>query len=351
MRNLLTYEHDKPTDLNSLPVLKPYIATLSNGIFRYLNYGVATVCEQIGYLKEGNSLFGLEQGEEFIQYNFPKIPFKFWQMTLDLFKDVYDTIRTESSTIILYIKDMEDFNNYLNTKNEEVKSRFFIEGNYVLYVPKQLATNITIQFSDDLEFNELSDYDMNKIIKVVELHSHHVMNAFWSDTDIRNQNENIIYGVYGRIKNDVQFTMKFHFNGKDIDMDVREVFEFPTVTQSVRNENLNEVYEFYPTEVIDSDFNALKESIDSMPVQNYVGNFNTSEHYNKKWLDAVRSLSTLGSKFTKKDTFNFDNDNYYNDILEDIDSLVEYDNVFDDIREEDIEPMNKIKMTDYFKNQ
>lgn len=188
---------------------KPVVAMTSNGVFRYNQNEILTSIEKIGALE---GLVGLE--EEKREGLYPrlneKVPFKLYYEAVNFF-NFFSQKGYESNATILYIKDMENFTSYVDKvekdseiepKEKEFKSKFklsdrlLIEGNFVLYIPYQKNSSTLTEFADDNFLKDLRTGNYG-VIPYVELHSHHKMTAFWSSTDIANQQTSMFYGVVG----------------------------------------------------------------------------------------------------------------------------------------------------------
>lgn len=105
------------------------------------------------------------------------------------------------------------FRSYIQEKNEyEVALKVYWDRNkekFVLDCPKQVVTSVNIVLEHNPEF---TGQNATRYIPIMEVHSHNVMRAFFSDTDNRDEqafNTTFgVFGVFGRL-NRCQYEMVF----------------------------------------------------------------------------------------------------------------------------------------------
>lgn len=217
LTDLIRYSIGRP---ESYEKGKPYFVMYSDGVYLQRDVGVALVSEKY---EEFNmrSIPGLKKGTEGIVYKLPKVPFKYWLMILDFYKKVNDEDKTEASVHIFYHEGELD----IPEEYEDYKVGLLREGNWIVYCPQQVNSSTLTSFGEDA----LYEWFRRNTVKVIETHSHNTMDAFWSGTDDRNQQDAMYYGVYGLLDTEDKFLMKFVKDGETIDVPVNEVFEFPMV--------------------------------------------------------------------------------------------------------------------------
>ncbi|MEK1828782.1 Mov34/MPN/PAD-1 family protein [Priestia megaterium] len=135
----------------------------------------------------------MEQGIELL---IPKIPFKYLQMALSFYLDVYDKDKTEASLLFFWNKDNKTLP-ATYSDGSPVKG-LLTDDQLVIYVPQQVNSSGLSVFKND----KTVDWLRENLSLLAETHSHHTMNAFFSGTDDANENATQFYGVWGRIKNE-----------------------------------------------------------------------------------------------------------------------------------------------------
>lgn len=220
LKNFIRYSIEEPVEYEEK---KPYYILKGDGVYLHRNEGVVlTKRKTIDF--GDKTVPGLTKGEEGIQYNLEeKVPFKYWLMILDFYKEVYEQDSTEAAVHIYYNKTGEE----LNIPEELLPNKVGLleEGNWLIYCPQQVNASTLTEFAEDGLYQWLHE----NTTCVVETHSHHIMDAFWSSTDIQNQQDPIYYGVYGLLGKEDKYIMKYVYDGNIVDVPVGDVFEFPKV--------------------------------------------------------------------------------------------------------------------------
>lgn len=155
-------------------------------------------------LTENMKIPGLPEVEDSFQLNMPKIPFKFYNTIVNLFREVYAVYRTEALVELYYNPITQDFK---------------------LHIPKQEVTSAGVyRDKEDLE-NPGKDY-----ILFMDIHSHNVMSAFWSGIDDADEHDYKLYGVIGDI-NDKEPSCRFRvcYKNTRIDLERDYIFTEPNV--------------------------------------------------------------------------------------------------------------------------
>lgn len=195
------------------------IEVMDDGVYRSYSNGVTVLTQKEMSFPETAKL-NAGKGKEGVQMLVPKIPAKYWLMTLDFYKDIFTKFRTEASVLFywnLYDKEIpEDLYN-------EHKDGLIIDGKLVVYCPKQYNTGIRSTFKED----KLMDWFEKNYQCIVETHSHHRMEAFFSGVDNANEMQPRCYGVFGRIITQDDFLLRFCLNGVHALIEPTDVFEIP----------------------------------------------------------------------------------------------------------------------------
>lgn len=217
---------------------RPYIEVLGDGVYRKYRGSAYLVTERVEKFEHKYSLPMVKKGtgkDLTMDYALPeKVPFSILYKILNFYKRVYELNKTEASAHIFYLDNAEGsretfLSEFRETLTEEYKTAFdngiYQEGNFVVYAPKQRNTSVVTEFGDDYIYKRF----MNEsgIVPVVETHSHHTMDAFWSGTDIRNQNDDFYYLVIGKIGTQDSMLLKWVHGGVEYDIPVSVAFEMP----------------------------------------------------------------------------------------------------------------------------
>lgn len=154
---------------------------------------------------KGSAGRGVKEG---LIFNLPKIPFKILLQIITLFRDVCDFMNGDEAMVQLFW-------------DKEKKEYFVI-------CPEQTTTHINVTFlnSKDMIAND-------KYIYVMDIHSHNTMDAFFSATDDSSEKANRLYGVIGKVNQQVP-TYKFRTcnNQHYIPLSIFDIFEIPKMTIS-----------------------------------------------------------------------------------------------------------------------
>ena len=196
-------------------------AVCGNGVFRVEKTPVAIFKSEVG----GKiTIPGLPDMSTEPVLLIPKIPIKYWQMVLTFFRDVYKKDKTEASVLFFW--------NHDNIELPEQKG-LLVDGQLVIYCPKQVNESGLSEFKDDTFVNELR----SKCTPLLEVHSHHTMGAFFSQTDDDHENMTQFYGVYGKINDSKpEFALRYVVGDKKVNISPEFLFDFPMVTRKTRIE-------------------------------------------------------------------------------------------------------------------
>lgn len=163
--------------------------TTSLGVF---THKVKDLDTNMGLNKECS--FDFEQVDEI-----PKIPYSIYFEILSFYQRIYKEIKSEVYTCIVW---------------DKVKKDFFI------HVPKQTVSGAEVKFENDPAI--ISNPD---VIPYCDIHSHNVMNAFFSSGDIKDEVSGRFFGVIGTIDTTPSSVFKIAYNRQFKDLTVEEVFD------------------------------------------------------------------------------------------------------------------------------
>lgn len=156
------FTYDNNFDFNNLKKIN-YI-TASNGTFRVEK--TPTAIFKVKISNHEKTIPGLNAMEEGVELLIPKIPFKFLQQALSFYTDVYDKDKTEASLLFFW-----------NGENKAIARKYsdgtdvkglFVEGQLVIYVPRQKNSGTLSEFHAD----PMVDWLRNNLNLLAETHSH-----------------------------------------------------------------------------------------------------------------------------------------------------------------------------------
>lgn len=290
LKNLVKYEVDLRDDLFSYEKGKPHYVMVQNGIFKITRNDAILNKVRLADLTTDFKIPLLKSVEEGFEYILPKIPFKHYLNILDFFKAVHEKDRTEASCMIYYNHTEEDLVIPEEFK-ETAEKGLVVDGKWLVYAPIQVNSSGLTDFTGDA----LDSWLRDNSTKVIECHSHHTMDAFWSGTDNANQKENMFYGVFGHINTEDKFLLKAIANdGKLFNhLDVTTLFEFPHVLLTKEVQDLPE------------DLESAIDERNSRKLVKYTGKFNRLDNFHKGWLEqhtpAHESIRFKGGSYPEID--------------------------------------------------
>jgi hypothetical protein len=217
-------EYEKPTN----------IVTAGNGVFRVIKTPIAIFKTQlaettnVGKSKtERHTIPGIPSMEEGVERLVPKIPFKYWLQAFNFYKDVDTKDKTEASILFFWnTNDVELPTEYED--NTSVKG-LTQDGKLIIYCPRQKNSGGLSEFGQDGMVEHLRKHTT----PLLETHSHHTMNAYFSGTDDANENMNQFYAVFGKIQSkETAFAFRFCSGQHKIECDPSELFDFPKIKKT-----------------------------------------------------------------------------------------------------------------------
>ncbi|MFV1457192.1 hypothetical protein [Bacillus mycoides] len=249
------------------------VEVMDDGVYRSYSNGVTVLTRKEMSFPESAKL-GAGNGKEGITMLIPRIPFKYWLMTLDFYKDIFTKFRTEAS--VLFYWNLNDKDIPVDLYNDH-KDGLIVDGKLVVYCPKQHNTSTRSTFKND----KLMDWFEKNYQCIVETHSHHQMDTFFSGVDNANELQPRCYGVFGRIIEKDEFMLRFCLNGKHALIEPTDVFILPKRVKRTKVATLQECY--YVNE------DGTEELYDSKPTdvantEEVTGVYENNHTYPESWL-------------------------------------------------------------------
>lgn len=130
-----------------------------------------------------------------------KLPINILKSTVNLFKDIMKTMNNSESMVQIF----------LDTENNK----------YLIYVPEQYVSGASIRFLHNQEYQ-----NNEKLLWVLDIHSHNTMNAFFSGGDDRDEKSTRIYGVLGQLDRE-EYASKWRAgcDGKYFNLSIDDIFD------------------------------------------------------------------------------------------------------------------------------
>lgn len=171
-----------------------------NGLWRRIKtplgiftHKVNDMPENLGLTKECEIAF--ERGTEI-----PKIPYTIYFEILDFYRKIYQEIKSEVYTCIVWDRSKKDF---------------------FIHVPKQTVSGAEVKFENDPELFNNPD-----LVPYCDIHSHNTMNAFFSSGDVKDEVSGRFYGVIGNIDHDVaKHVFKVSYDRQYVDLAADAIFD------------------------------------------------------------------------------------------------------------------------------
>ena len=166
--------------------------TAKNGVFKtiFSAFFDASVC-----VAQSNNIAGLERWFDGVVFKLPKIPYQLLHTVLAHARKAGD-----GGTVMRPIEQMYHFH--------------YIGGRWRVAVPDQHATPGRVYYSGG---------DDNSI--VLDLHSHHGMKAYFSDTDNKDELGCRFYAVIGKIYDKPEIVLRFGLYGDFLRLPVTAIFD------------------------------------------------------------------------------------------------------------------------------
>ena len=185
-----------------------------DGIWCIRKAAIGTFVTQVAKAK----VPGLESNlEESWMPNVPKIPMSLLYSTVNFFKEIHKKMKSE-----VYVQF------YYDVENEE----------FILHCPEQTVSAASVNYKNDKE------YEGDKFILVLEMHSHGSMGAFFSATDDKDEKADRFFGVIGHIsQQDPEMKFRLCLGGKAVEVSTFSIFQSEEHDSSFPKEWLDRVKE------------------------------------------------------------------------------------------------------------
>lgn len=216
--NYLFYNDSYSTD----QLKKVNYVVSSNGLFRVEKTPTAIFAVQQSEFDV--DIPGLHYMDEGVTLLIPRIPFRYLQMALSFYREVYYQDGTEASLLFFWNKDNVEIPSH-DSEGQPVNG-YLQDGQLILYVPKQVNSAALSEFHQD----PMVEWFRTHTAILCETHSHHHMDAFFSSTDDANENATQFYFVWGRINKEIpKFAFRYCSGAEKAEEYPNILFEWPMV--------------------------------------------------------------------------------------------------------------------------
>lgn len=251
-----------------------------------------------------------------------KIPFKYYLMTLDFYKDVNEKHHTEACVLFYWNKDNLEIPADLL---EQYGSGIIQDGQLIVIAPKQTNSGALSQYVEKVFEGNVVKTVLTPMVQwledntvcILETHSHNTMSAFWSPTDDNNERHSRLrlYAVIGKVNAEEMVKARVHLLGDYFDLQIEDIFEMPKINlQADIDGEMKNVSDFLPNEISS---------------QYYTGPFKYSETHPESWFDLfsvasvpkpkVQNSSELARKYNIPRNKHFSPFSYLDDEDTDLD--------------------------------
>lgn len=202
---------------------------LQNGVFRFYKDLIDT---------DGSDV---EKNKSHFELLVPKIPYKYYEMMIDWYRDVYTKRKTEACLLFYWNEDSLEIPEDLYEQN---KDGIIIDGKLIVICPEQWNHSTVSKYTQETFDTGRRIANLPPMIRwledntmcYMETHSHHMMGAFWSGEDDTNERGRPLrmYSVYGKIMNEQhEYEIRIGMLGDFYKMDLDAVFELPVERQTI----------------------------------------------------------------------------------------------------------------------
>lgn len=207
------------TGIESFPEAPEFsYGVFKNGIFKKSKESIGVFTIKVADapkfdmgLKEECS-FSFERDE-----SIPLIPYGVYEALINLYKEVFKSIRSEVYSMIFWDKVNQDF---------------------FIHVPPQKVSYASVKYEKDPEYFGNPNY-----IPVFENHLHSDFSAFFSGTDLKDEQDARYFAVIGKITSETpEFVARVASRGQALDLNFEDIFDIqkqklhPTSNYSVNLE-------------------------------------------------------------------------------------------------------------------
>lgn len=280
-----------------------YTEVLDNKVYKTYQNGVIRYKKSLGFdeseLTKRNNL----------EWLIPKIPFKYYMMTLDFYKEVNKRHGAEACVLFYWNKDEVEIPKELM---DEHGSGIIQDGKLIVIAPEQYNHGTLSQFTKTVDGKEVLT-DMvawleKNTLCIMETHSHNTMGAFWSATDSANENHSKLrlFSVFGNITTTEDVKVRVNLLGDYFDLAPEDVFEFPIVKKQAF--------------VGDVDVSDLIEDFDADEPELFTGPFGYNGTHPDSWFDLFNLLTVSRYKKGKSNQYkNGGNGKNFTSYLDNVD--------------------------------
>lgn len=217
-----------------------YKEVIGNEVYQTVDNGVFRFSKSLSV--RHNVLYDETSTPEYIDKNLnqfelkvPKIPYKYYTMLIDWYRDIQKKHQTEACLVFFWNTDNVEIPTELF---EEHKDGIIIDGQLVVYCPLQWNHGTVSKFSYEnydtgrrvAKLPEMFQWFETNMDLLMETHSHHTMNAYWSNEDDTNERgrKSRLYSVYGYItKNAPKHEVRIGMLGDFFTLRLEDIFELP----------------------------------------------------------------------------------------------------------------------------
>lgn len=243
-----------------------YKEVINNEVYRTINNGVFTFSASLTQDHKND----VERNSKQLILDIPKIPYKYYLMLIDWYRDVQAKKGTEACLLFFWNKENKEIPADLL---EENKDGIIIDGQLIVICPEQWNSSGVSKFAVESMINgqrfaklpPMMEWLNRETYCIMETHSHHNMTAFWSSEDDLNERGNKLrmYSVYGTITNKIPMhKIRIGMLGTFYDISLEDIFEIPFYVEYSEKTNHGEI--------TDSFFNFKKFSTKEVITQEIV---------------------------------------------------------------------------------
>lgn len=212
---------------------KIYTEVLGNTVYKTYQNGV------IRFKKRADKTHNtVEENKNNLEWLVPKIPFKYYQMTLDFYKDVNEKYGTEACVLFYWNKDNVEIPKDLL---DAYGSGIIQDGQLIVIAPKQTNSSSLSEFVETVlvdgkpkkVLTEMVAWLEENTVCIAETHSHNSMQAFWSPTDDANEQHSRLrlFVVFGKVSTEEATRTRVCCLTDYFDLGIDDVFDMPIIEQ------------------------------------------------------------------------------------------------------------------------
>lgn len=167
------------------------------------------------FTKRADKVLGADNIQEGFEWNLPKIPFTILLEIVSFFRAVCNEFANDESMVQVFY----------DRKNNK----------YFNYCLKQSTSKVSVFFERNTELESDENYQL-----VMDIHSHNTMDAFFSGTDDNDEKETRLYGVFGKLLDNVpKYKFRMGVAGRFHALSIKDIFELPQLTMNFGDLEIN----------------------------------------------------------------------------------------------------------------